>query len=182
MDELEQQAQEELNAMYSGTNESEEINDSETTEDESQEESQNEPQDEEDVESEEDSQDGEDHDKPKTKKEKTEERFKKILSKKNDLAARVAELENSLADKDFYSEKPQALKYKDEISTLVSERWFTRTEAFDMIAGRDNLSSKPKGFVGKPKTPEQPKGIKDMDSKELEKAFAESWGLEWLMN
>jgi len=36
-----------------------------------------------------------------------------------------------------------------------------------MIAGRENLSAKPKGLLGKPKAPAAQKTAKDMTTKEL---------------
>jgi len=171
MTELEQQAQEELNAIYSSTNESEEEQETETETPEI-EETETDELEEQEIEEE----------KPKTKKEKTEERFKKILSKKNSLETRVAELENQLADKDFYWQRPQAKQYQEEISKLVNERWWTRDEAFNMIAGRENISSKPKWFVWTAKTQVETKTTNDMTTKELETYIKDNKILEQALN
>ena len=172
MEELETQAQDELDAMISGTNDTQETETEEETDWEvSQEETE--------TESEEDWEEK----KPKTKKEKTEDRFKKILSKKNDLATRVAELENTLADKDFYWDRPQAIKYKDEIDSLLKENPnLSREFIFNSIAGRENLSSKPKGLLWKSKAPEAKKWVEDMTSKEMESYIKENDVINQLMS
>ena len=176
MEDLEKQAEEQLNAMYSSTNETQDETETETQDEETQEEQETE------TEEEWEEQEEEEEEKPNTKKEKTEKRFKKILSKKNDLAKRVAELENTLADKDFYWERPQAKKFQEEITSLVNERWWTREEAFNMIAGRENLSSRPKWFVWTTKQPDAPKSTKDMSVKELEKVIKDNNILEQALN
>ena len=181
MDDLETQAQQELDAMIAGTNATEE--DTTDTEEETTDDVDTETEtDVEEWENQEEEEETEEE-QPKTKKEKTEDRFKKILSQKNDLTTRVAELENTLADKDFYSQKPQATKFKDEIGSIMENNPnLSRDDAFNMIAGRENLSAKPKGLLGKPKTPEAKKSVKDMTSKELETYAKENNILEGLMN
>lgn len=169
MENLEQQAQEEINAHFSGTNEETET---ETTEEETQEEVTDEL--EEDNEQE-DSQ--EEDSKPKSKKEKTEDRFKKILSKKNSLETRVSELEDMLQDKDFYAQFPQAKEFDVDIKEKrQSVPWLSREEAFIIIAWQKGLSNRPKGIVGKP-APVEVKSTKDMSTQELTKFAIESGAL-----
>lgn len=184
MDDLEIQAQKELDAMVGINTDSEEVETDVDTEVETEEDTdvQTDSEDEIEEDSQEDSEDDSEEDKPKSKKEKTEERFKKILSKKNDLATRVSELENMLADKDFYWDRPQAVKFKDEINSIMeSNPNLSRDDAFNMIAGRENLSTRPKGLIGKPKSPEGVKDIKDMTTKELEAQFEKLWGINSLL-
>ena len=173
MDELETQAQEELNAMLSGTN------DTQDTEDQEFEEEALEETEEESIEEESEEEKEEVSEKKKTKAEKN---FEKILSEKNkakeqakSLDSRVQELENMLADKDFYSERPQASKFKDEINSIRENNPnLTREEAFYMIAGRENLSAKPRGIIWTPKWVTAPKPLDSLSTKEQEQYLKEN--------
>jgi polyhydroxyalkanoate synthesis regulator phasin len=60
---------------------------------------------------------------------KTEKKIKKLLSQRNEekkekesLAQRLAEIENKLADTEFYKDNQAALEYKQDIDSLVNER------------------------------------------------------------
>lgn len=167
MTELETQAQEQLNAIYGGTNpeEAEQESEQEIVDDETQEESEEEIQDDtqEEEELEEETQE------PKSKKEKTEERFKKILSKKNWLADRVSELENMLADEKFYKQFPQAESMREEINEkLWQYEWMTREDAFYMLSWRKWTPVTRNWLLGDPAKPQAPKSTNDMSTKELE--------------
>lgn len=85
------------------------------------------------------------------KEPKTEKKIKKLLSQRNserkekqNLAERLTEMENKLADTDFYKDNQEAIKYKDEISQMVNERWFTREEAYLLIAWKQVLEQNKK--------------------------------------
>ena len=185
MDELELQAQQELDAMSSGTNDATTAPEVEEVEPEI--ESNDDI--EEETEPKEETDSSEEDWEPKSKKEKTEDRFKKVLSDKNsyktkaeEALAKIDELQNNLADKDFYWERPQAQKFTDEIKSIrEANPNLTREDAFNMIAGRENLSAKPKGLIGKPKAPEAVKGVKEMSDWELEQALTDAGGLEALI-
>lgn len=168
MEELEQQAQQEIDALYSGTNEweAEEIETPETETPEA------EPED--------------------TKKEtrkpmtKAEENFAKILSKKNkaeaekdSLASRVSELENALKEKDFLSEYPQAKEVLEDIKKEMAEiPWLSYEKAFRIVSQEKWISNRPRGLVWKPAPVEEPKSTDDMSASELQKFAQDSKALE----
>ena len=82
---------------------------------------------------------------------KTEKKIKKLLSQRNEekreklsLVERLSEMENKLADTEFYKDNQDAAQYKDDITKLVKERWFTRDEAFLLIAWKQVLEQNKK--------------------------------------
>lgn len=168
MDELTQQAEQELNALYSGTNEWE-AEEQETIETVAPE-----------VEPEDTKQE---IIKPKTK---AEENFAKILSEKNkakaekdSLATRVSELENALKEKDFLSEYPQAKEVIDDIKKEMEEiPWLSYEKAFRIVSQEKGISARPRGLVWKPAPVEEPKSTNDMSASELLKHAQDSKALE----
>lgn len=168
MDELEQQAQNELNAIYSGINEWE-TEEQETLETETHKVELGE-------------QDTTEQEKPKTKAEKN---FEKILSEKNkakaekeSLASRVSQLESMLAEKDFLAQYPQAWDFMDDIKAEIEETpWLTMEKAFKIVAQDKGVNNRPKGIVWRPPSAPVEKWIESMSSAELTKLAIESGAL-----
>lgn len=134
------QLESEIQALNGGINPSDEY----TQEEDSFEETQEEVTQEEDYQ-EDDTEDWED------KEPKTEKKIKKLLSQRNterkekeNLAERLTKMENQLADTDFYKDNQDAIQHKDKINDLVNERWFTRDEAYLLIAWKAILEQNKK--------------------------------------
>lgn len=82
---------------------------------------------------------------------KIEKKIKKLLHQRNEerkekqsLTERLSEIENKLADTEFYKDNQDAIWYKDDISKIVQERGLTREEAYLLIAWRNILEQNKK--------------------------------------
>jgi len=169
--ELEEQAQEQIDALYSGTNESNESEQAEELQEDTQEEEISEELQDEQVKDEQELKETQ----PKSKAEKN---FEKILKKKNqyknqseEALARVQKLENDLLDERFYKSHPQAEALRDDINAVMEEfsdsPSMTRERAFAMVANEKWVSARPKGIIGTPAQATPAKTTKDMSSAEL---------------
>ena len=136
---LNQALQNEIQALNGGINPSNnEFQEEESQEDENQD----------DYEQDESEQEEDESDR---KENKTEKKIKKLLSQRNEerkekegLSERLERLENELADTKFYKENQEAFNYKNEIDSLIQERWFTRDEAYLLIAWKQVLEQNKK--------------------------------------